>query len=89
MADDFESTLARLSRETDGLGPAPGFADRVVAAAIETTTFGFGAGVVRFGKTMIAIAALSAVAAVALGLQSERAVDEALATSFGAEELDW
>ncbi len=87
--DDFESKLARLSRETERLGPRPGFADRVVLAVDRDVAPSFGTGVVRFGRTMLAIAALCAVAGVTFGWASERAADEALATTFGGEELDW
>lgn len=87
--NDLESKLARLSKETERLGPRPGFTERVVLAVGRDGVPSFGTGVVRFGKTMLAIAALCAVAGVTFGLASEHAADEALAMTFGAEELDW
>ena len=87
--NDLESKLARLGRETERLGPHAGFAERVLVAVGREGVPSFGAGVVRFGKTMLAIAALCAVVGATFGLASERAADEALATAFGAEELDW
>ena len=87
--DDLESKLARLGRGTERLGPQPGFTERVLLAVGRDAAPSFGAGVVRFGKTMLAIAALCAVAGVTFGLASEQAADEALAATFDAEELDW
>jgi hypothetical protein len=46
-------------------------------------------GVVRFGKAVLAIAAVCAGAGVGFALASERAADEAVAMTFDAEELDW
>lgn len=87
--DDLESKLARLGSETEQLGPRPGFTEQVLLAVGRDGTPNFGAGVVRFGKAMLAVAALCAVAGATFGFASERAADEALATTFGAEELDW
>jgi hypothetical protein len=86
---DLESKLARLGRETERLGPNPGFADRVVLAIGRDGAPSFGTGVVRFGKTMLAVAALCAVAGAMFGWASERAADEAVAMTFDSEELDW
>jgi hypothetical protein len=85
---DFESKLSRLRQETERLGPQQGFTERVLRAVDQDRAPSFGAGVVRFGRTMLAVAALSAVAGITFGWASERAADEALATTFG-EELDW
>ena len=87
--DDLETKLARLGRGTEGLGPRPGFTERVILAVDRDAAPSFGAGVVRFGRTMLAVAALCAVAGVTFGLASEHAADEALAATFDAEELDW
>jgi hypothetical protein len=89
MTDDLESKLARLGTETMRLSPRPGFTDRVLEAVDREHSSSFGVGVVRFGRTMLAIAALSAVASVTFGLVSAHAADEAVATTVGTEELDW
>lgn len=89
MTDELDSKLARLGGATETLGPRPGFGERVLTAIDAESVASFGSGVVRFGRTMLAIAALSAVVGVTFGFMSERAADEALATSFGMEELDW
>jgi hypothetical protein len=89
MADELDSKLALLGAATEGLGPKPGFGERVLAAVNAESVPTFGAGVVRFGRAMLAIAAVSAVLGVTFGFMSEHAADEALATTFGMEELDW
>jgi len=89
MADDLDSKLARMAAATERVAPAPGFHQRVHAAIDLDGVPSFGAGVVRFGRAMLAVAAVSAVLGVTIGLMSERAADEALATTFGMEELDW
>jgi len=86
---DLESKLARLGRETERLGPHPGFADEVVLAVGRDDAPTFGTGVVRFGKAMLAVAAVCAAFGVTFGLASERDADEAVAMTFDAEELDW
>lgn len=85
---DFESKLSRLRGETERLGPRPGFTERVIVAVDQDRRPSFGVGVVRFGRTMLAVAALCAVGGVTFGWASQRSADEALATTFG-EELDW
>jgi hypothetical protein len=87
--NDLESNLSRLGRETERLGPRAGFAERVLVAVDRDAAPSFGAGVLRFGRTMLGVAALCAIGGVTIGLASEHAADEALATTFGAEELDW
>jgi|GraSoiStandDraft_23_1057293.scaffolds.fasta_scaffold1463454_1 hypothetical protein len=89
MAEDFEAKLSRLARQTERLGPGPGFTERVLVALERDRPPSFGAGVVRFGRAALAIAALSAVVGVTVGLVSERTADEAVAATFGAEDLDW
>lgn len=89
MTDDLDRKLARLGAATERLAPAPGFAQRVLAAVDEEGAPTFGRGVVRFGKAMLAVAALSAVLGVTIGFASDRSADEALATTFGMEDLDW
>ena len=86
--NDLESKISRLRRDTEGLGPQQGFTERVLIAVDRDHARSFGAGVVRFGRTMLAIAALSAVAGITFGMVNQRAADEAVATTFG-EELDW
>jgi hypothetical protein len=86
---DIDSKLARLGKETERLAPRGAFTESVMLAVSRGGAPSFGASVVRFGKTMLAVAALCAVAGVTFGLASERAADEALATTFGAEEFDW
>jgi hypothetical protein len=89
MSHDLDSKFARLAASTEPLAPAPGFNERVLAAVGADRAPNFGAGVVRFGRAMLAVAALSAVLGVTFGLLSERAADEALATTIGIEDVAW
>jgi len=89
MAEDLERKLARLGRETERLGPLPGFTERVLLAVDRVAAPTLGAGVVRFGRAMLVVAALCAAVGVTFGWASERDADEALATTFGMEDVDW
>jgi hypothetical protein len=89
MAEDLELTLSRLRKETERLGPGPHFGARVFEALRVESVPTFGAGVVRFGRAMLAVAALSALVGATVGLMSEQAADESLAMTSGLEDLNW
>lgn len=89
MAEDLEMKLSRLAKETERVGPRAGFSQRVFAALDAEAAPSFGAAVVRFGRGMLAVAALSAVVGVTIGVVTQRAADEAVAMATGVEDLDW
>jgi len=89
MSEDLELKLQRLARKTERIGPVPGFTERVLAAVHTESAQSFGAGVVRFGKAMLAVAAVSAVVGVTVGFASQHAADEALAATSSMEDFDW
>jgi hypothetical protein len=87
--DDVDRTLGRLAAGTAALRPTRGFEDRVLAAVGTNRTPGWDHNVLRFGKVMLAIAALSAVTGSIVGFRSLSAETDASATAYGMEELDW
>lgn len=89
MTEELERKLTRLARETERLGPRPGFDARVFAALEVESAPSFGVAVVRFGRAMLAVAALSAVVGATIGFASQRAADEAVAMTSSMEDLDW
>lgn len=89
MADDLDRMLARLADETEPLRPRPGFNQRVLASLNVDVAPSFSAGVVRFGRAMLAVAALSAVVGATVGFVNQRAADEAVAMTSSVEDLDW
>jgi len=84
--DDFDDRLSRLARATEALGPSAGFVGRVLAAVEGDREPGWREGVVRFGRAMLAVAALSALAGLAVAFESERSADLDLAMTYGMEE---
>jgi hypothetical protein len=87
--ENLERELARLSAATEGLRPRAGFVDRVGRAIVPARAPGFGEGVARFGTAVLAIAALSAAFAVAMGFRGEQHTSEAFASAYWVEDLDW
>jgi hypothetical protein len=90
MSDpSLDGEFERLGAATAALRPVRGFEDRVLAAIGTPRTPSWDAGVLRFGRTMLAVAALSAVTGAVVGFRSLSAETEASATVYGMEELDW
>jgi hypothetical protein len=86
--EDFDQRLARLGQSTEALRPSAGFSARVMAAVaaeaapsiLESTWFS--------ARRLLPIAAIAAALAVVWAAQVERSVDDELATSYAAVELE-
>jgi hypothetical protein len=89
MEDDLDRELGRLAAATAGVRPSPGFVRRVASAIEPLRAPGFGDGVMRFGKAMLAIATLSAAFAVFAGVRSEHKSADAFASAYWMEDFDW
>jgi hypothetical protein len=88
MTDDLDRELERLAVATSKVRAGTGFEARVMGSLPDATASRWDASVLRFGKTMLFVAALSAVLGVVLGIQSDREADQATAATYGMEELD-
>ena len=86
--EDVEARLARLSRETEALGPSPGFNARVMAAIDREEPAGFIDALWASSRRLLPIAALAAAVAVVWAVQSSGTVDDALAITYGSVDLD-
>jgi len=86
--EDIEQRLARLSATTDALRPSAGFSARVMLAIeheaapsfLETTWFS--------ARRLLPVAAIAAAMAVLWAVQVDGSVDDELATSYAAAELE-
>lgn len=86
--EDVDARLARLSRETDALGPTPGFNARVMAAIEREEPAGHLDALWASSRRLLPIAAFAAAIAVGWAVQNRAAVDDALAASYGSVDLD-
>ena len=86
---EVEERLERLARATQDVRPRAGFADRVMQAVQARPATGWIESVATSWRGVFAVAALAAIAAVGLAVQTERAETEASAVAFGAVELEW
>jgi hypothetical protein len=88
VSDDFDAELARLASATADLRPKPGFEERVLAGLPSARDARWDVSVLRFGKALLVVAALSAVIGVVVGVQSDRDEEQTTASTYGMEELD-
>lgn len=79
----------RLARATANLAPARGFEDRVLAAIGPSRPPSWDQSVLRFGRVMLAVAALSAIGGAFVGFRTLSAETDDNAVAYGMEELDW
>jgi hypothetical protein len=86
---DIEQHLSRLARETRGIGPRPNFNLRVMDAVAAEAGTGFLDGLWSSSRRFLPVAAFAAAIAVAAALQGQSTVDDALAASYGTQELEW
>lgn len=84
---DLDARLERIGLMTAGLGPSAGFHDRVFAG-LPLDPPHWGAGVMRFGRAMLAVASLTAVVGIGLAVESDRSTDDAVAATYGLQDLD-
>ena len=86
--NDLEQRLSRLSNATSALRPSAGFSARVMLAIdaqaapsfLETTWFS--------ARRLVPVAALAAAVTLVWAVQVDSTVDDALATSYAALELE-
>jgi hypothetical protein len=87
--EDDGARLERLGRATDAVRPSAGF-NRRVMAAIEAEQPAFWlADLPRLARRFVPVAALAAACAVVWAVQSDSALEDAMATSADAVELEW
>lgn len=86
---DLHEELERLAGATANLAPARGFEDRVLAAIGPSRAPSWDQSVLRFGRVMLAVAALSAVTGAVVGFRTLSAETDDNAVAYGMEELDW
>lgn len=85
----LDQELERLAAATGPLHPRAGFNARVLAAVASDRAPGWERGVLRFGKGMLAAAAISALLSVIAATRSDTSDDDTVAMTYGMEEADW
>ena len=86
--DELDVRLARLARETAALGASGGFTARVMAAVEREQPLGIVEALWASSRKLLPIAAIAAAAAVVWAVESQSTVDDALAVTYGAMDLD-
>lgn len=92
--NDIDARLARLAEATTRVRPRADFTARVLAATANAPTGsarkpGFWDDLPRIARRLVPVAALAALVGVAWGVTNDDAVDDALAGTYGATELEW
>ena len=87
--EDIDERLARLADETATLCPTPGFSARTMLAVQAEAALSLRANLSRGARRFVPVAMVFALSAVWWAVVSERQATQALATSFGAMELEW
>jgi len=93
--ESMDERLGRLARETERVGPRPGFDLRVMAAIGAEVAArmepGWIAGVISTSRRALFAAALAAVVGVLLATTGARSTDEELAADYTAVgmEIEW
>lgn len=85
---ELETTLERLTRSTDAIGPGLGFAERVMSALPAPGSSWMNV-VLRSSRRVVPAALIVAVLTAVWAARSSSGVDESLAASYGSMELDW
>lgn len=85
---DLDERLARLTQATEPLRPGPGFAERVMVE-VHARQPGVLDELWVSSRRLLPLAMAAAVLAVGMAWQSESAVNQALAVSYAAPELEW
>ncbi|HEY2407603.1 MAG TPA: hypothetical protein VGI10_16455 [Polyangiaceae bacterium] len=88
LDDGSERELARLLTATDGLRARPGFNARVLAALGRERMPGFIELALSSSRRALPFAILAAALATVWAVQTDRSVDDELATSVGSLELE-
>lgn len=87
--EDIDQRLARLSDQTAPLGPTPEFSRRTMLAIQAEAALGLPSSSWRGARRFVPVALAFALGAVFWAVASERQATQALASSFGAMELDF
>jgi hypothetical protein len=86
--EEVDAKLSRLAKETAALLPTGGFTARVMAALEREQPLGLIEALWTSSRRLLPIAALAAAAAVVWAVESQTSVDDALAVTYGAMDLD-
>lgn len=88
---ELDDTLERLAKATEAIGPTPGFSQRVMGAvaAAGPAPMGWLDAALRSSRRIVPVALLAAALATVWAARSSGRVNESLAASYGAMELDW
>jgi hypothetical protein len=90
--EDIDARLARLRHATRKVRPRRDFTQRVLAVTVsvnEPPIAVFLQDLPRIARRLVPLAALVAALGIAWGFTNDDAVDEALAGSYSATELEW
>ncbi len=90
--DDIDARLARLTNATKNVEPRRDFGARVARAIAEQDAViepSWIDDAVRSARRLVPIAALAAVLGMVWAVQSDRAYDDAFASSYGDVETAW
>lgn len=86
--EDIEQRLARLSGATDALRPSAGFSSRVMLAIEAEAAPNFLEATWLSARRLLPVAAMAAALAVVWAVQVDGSVDDELATTYAAVELE-
>lgn len=86
--EDFDQRLARLSSATNALRPSAGFSARVMLAIEHEASPSFLESTWFSARRLLPVAAIAAAMAVVWAVQVDGSVDDELATSYAAMELE-
>jgi hypothetical protein len=89
LEEDSDVRLARLTQATQALEPSRDFSARVMGTLERERGVTWLDTVLKPSRRILPTLALAAVVAIAWAVQSEGAVDDALATSYSAAEVAW
>lgn len=87
--DDLDALLARIGQETSNIAPRADFTERVMWAIEAEAQPSWLRAMGRAGQRLLPIAALAAAIALIWAAEGESALDEVLAASYDATELEW
>lgn len=85
---DIEQRLSRLARATDAVQPSAGFSARVMLAIDAQAAPSFFEATWFSARRLVPVAAIAAALAVVWAVQIDGAVDDELAASYAAVELE-
>jgi hypothetical protein len=86
--EEIDAKLSRLAKETAAIRPSGGFTAKVMAAIEREHPLGLVEALWTSSRRLLPIAALAAAAAVVWAVESQTSVDDALAVTYGAMDLD-